>query len=66
MKSEIRKCEKCKTYTLKKICPKCGGNSVTPLPPRFSPEDSYGRYRRMMRKEFGFFKTGGKNYARKS
>lgn len=65
MKSKIMKCEKCGTYTLKDVCPECGNKSITPIPPRYSPEDSYGKYRRMMRKEFGFFKTGGKNHARK-
>jgi H/ACA ribonucleoprotein complex subunit 3 len=26
-----------------------------PVPPRFSPEDPYGKYRRKLRKEVGFF-----------
>jgi len=26
-----------------------------PIPPRFSIEDPYGRYRRKLRKELGFF-----------
>lgn len=32
-------------------CPKCGGGTVKPYPPRFSPDDRYGRYRRMLKKE---------------
>jgi len=51
----MRKCPNCKTYTLKEICPKCGGKTYMPIPPKFSPEDPYGKYRRMLRKEVGFF-----------
>jgi len=45
MKSLIRKCQKCGNYTLEEICPKCGSKTVQALPPRFSPEDKYGKYR---------------------
>jgi len=51
----MRKCPNCKIYTLKEICPKCGGKTYMPIPPKFSPEDPYGKYRRMLRKEVGFF-----------
>lgn len=50
MKSKMRKCA-CGIYTLKKICPICGNETKNPLPPRFSPEDPYGKYRRQMKKE---------------
>jgi len=43
---KLRKCVTCKSYTLKEICPKCGKKTITPHPPRFSPEDKYGKYRR--------------------
>jgi H/ACA ribonucleoprotein complex subunit 3 len=43
---KIRKCESCGAYTLKDTCPKCGGHTVSPHPPSFSPEDKYGKYRR--------------------
>ena len=46
----ILKCEKCKLYTLVKEC-SCGGVAVTPRPAKFSPEDPYGKYRRIAKKE---------------
>ncbi|MDI6886123.1 MAG: RNA-protein complex protein Nop10 [archaeon] len=49
MKSKIRKCEACGEYTLKEVCEKCGRVTKNPLPPRFSPKDPYGKYRRMMK-----------------
>ncbi len=55
MRSLIRKCCKCGRYTLKNICPVCGGKTFMPIPPRFSPEDPYGKYRRMLRKRTGFW-----------
>ncbi len=55
MKVRMRKCPKCGEYTLRDTCPKCGEKTCTPLPPRFSPEDPYGVYRRKLRKELGFF-----------
>ncbi|MCD6478080.1 MAG: RNA-protein complex protein Nop10 [Candidatus Aenigmarchaeota archaeon] len=41
----IKKCFHCGIYTLKDRCPKCGGETRTPHPPKFSPEDKYGKYR---------------------
>ncbi|MCH2420744.1 MAG: RNA-protein complex protein Nop10 [Candidatus Poseidoniia archaeon] len=29
-------------------CPKCSKDTSNPLPPRFSPQDKYGKYRRML------------------
>ncbi len=55
MKVIMRKCANCGRYTLKEKCPICGGKTYMPIPPRFSPEDPYGRYRRKLRKEVGFF-----------
>jgi len=49
MKSKIRKCLNCKRYTLKEKCPVCGKTTVNPLPPRFSPIDKYGEYRRRLK-----------------
>lgn len=43
----IRNCVKCGTYTMKEVCPRCGTATKTAHPPKFSPEDRYGRYRRM-------------------
>ncbi|MFP3909382.1 MAG: RNA-protein complex protein Nop10 [Halobacteriota archaeon] len=57
MKLKMRKCGGCGTYTLKELCPKCGVSTFNPAPPRFSPQDPYGKYRRKLRKEKGFFST---------
>jgi len=42
----MRKCSGCNLYTFKEKCPKCGAKTVSPQPPRFSPEDRFGKYRR--------------------
>jgi len=48
--SKLRKCVQCGRYTLKQDkCPYCGGPLKNPHPPRFSPEDRYGKYRRMLK-----------------
>ncbi|RLF52115.1 MAG: RNA-protein complex protein Nop10 [Thermoplasmata archaeon] len=44
-------CYKCKRYTLKEKCPVCGERTYKKEPPRFSPHDKYGKYRRMLKKE---------------
>jgi len=49
MKSKIRRCLNCKRYTMKENCPVCGKVTVNPLPPRFSPIDKYGEYRRRLK-----------------
>lgn len=46
----MRKCLDCKIYTFKDSCPKCGKKTVSPIPPPFSPEDKYGKYRRELLK----------------
>jgi len=46
---KMRKCPKCGRYTLKDICPECGEKTINPEPPRYSPQDKYGKYRRMMK-----------------
>lgn len=55
MKVLMRKCSKCHRYTLKEKCPVCNSKTYMPIPPKFSIEDPYGKYRRKMRKEVGFF-----------
>ncbi|HLD05834.1 MAG TPA: nucleolar RNA-binding Nop10p family protein [Candidatus Nanoarchaeia archaeon] len=42
----ILQCPSCKSYALSESCP-CGGKRVSPRPPKYSPEDKYGHYRRM-------------------
>ena len=46
MKSELRKCVKCGRYTLRDTCPSCSSETHCPVPPKYSPEDRMGDYRR--------------------
>jgi H/ACA ribonucleoprotein complex subunit 3 len=64
MKSRMKKCRNCGRYTLMEICPVCGGKTSTPIPPRFSPEDPYQKYRIKLRMEKGFFslRNGLRNF----
>ena len=52
----IRKCKKCGRYTLKEYCPVCGAKTIDPSPPRYSPEDPYGKYRRIYKKKLNVCK----------
>jgi H/ACA ribonucleoprotein complex subunit 3 len=45
----MKKCPNCKNYTLNTIC-QCGEKTITVKPPRYSPTDKYGKYRRMLKK----------------
>ena len=44
--AKILKCLECGVYTLRQKCPKCKGETADSKPPKFSPEDKYGNYRR--------------------
>lgn len=57
MALHILKCTKCNTYTLKKKCSKCDSETAAPIPAKYSPEDNYGKYRRIAKKEI--FKKQG-------
>jgi H/ACA ribonucleoprotein complex subunit 3 len=48
---KLRYCRDCKKYSLKDVCANCGKETCNPLPPRFSPHDKYGKYRRKLKKE---------------
>jgi len=50
MRSIMKKCPVCGRYTMEDECPVCGERTVSPLPPRFSPEDRYGKYRRALKR----------------
>ncbi|MCK5291722.1 MAG: RNA-protein complex protein Nop10 [Thermoplasmata archaeon] len=50
MRTAIRRCKGCDVFTLKEHCSKCGSQTVMALPPRYSPEDKYGDYRRKLKK----------------
>ena len=41
MKSRIKVCQRCRLYTLKERCPKCGLETRTPHPPPFSLNSKY-------------------------
>lgn len=58
MKSKLRKCKACTVYTLEDSCPRCGGQTVGPIPARYSPEDSYGKYRRKIKMETRIAESG--------
>ena len=45
MRFLLRKCSKCFHYTLKEKCPKCGEETNSAHPAKFSPDDKYMRYR---------------------
>ena len=46
----ILKCQSCGRYTMKETC-SCGGVAVNPKPAKYSPEDTYGKYRREAKKD---------------
>ncbi|MCL5963264.1 MAG: RNA-protein complex protein Nop10 [Candidatus Thermoplasmatota archaeon] len=48
---KIKRCVKCGMYTLHDKCSLCGTPAISPAPSRFSPEDRYGKYRRMLYKK---------------
>jgi H/ACA ribonucleoprotein complex subunit 3 len=48
--ASILKCQTCKGYGLSSACA-CGGTRVNVLPPKYSPEDKYGAYRRKYKEE---------------
>ena len=47
MRSRMGKCRECGRYTLLDVCKRCGGSTRCPVPPRYSPEDRMGNYRRI-------------------
>ncbi len=49
MRTSILYCKECNKYTMSKFCASCSIETSNPLPPRFSPQDKYGKYRRMLR-----------------
>ena len=48
--SNIYYCVSCGAYTLEKKCKKCGEKTISKNPPKFSPQDHYGKYRRELKK----------------
>ncbi|MBI2084810.1 MAG: RNA-protein complex protein Nop10 [Candidatus Aenigmarchaeota archaeon] len=48
---KLRKCANCNAYTFKQTCTKCNKETINPHPPKYSPEDVYGEFRRRMKAE---------------
>ncbi|NCN64481.1 MAG: RNA-protein complex protein Nop10 [Candidatus Altiarchaeum hamiconexum] len=44
---KIFKCPSCGRYTMRYVCNMCNVQTAEAKPPKFSPEDKYGKYRRM-------------------
>ncbi|MCQ2078768.1 MAG: RNA-protein complex protein Nop10 [archaeon] len=54
MRSQLRRCPSCGRYTLLSDCAICSAKTISPIPPRYSPEDPYGNYRRIaIKQEYG-------------
>jgi H/ACA ribonucleoprotein complex subunit 3 len=53
----IFKCKSCHVYTINEKCPSCGEEAIKPVPPKYSPVDKYGGYRR--RVKFSSLKKDG-------
>ena len=51
MRSSILYCKECNLFTLDFMCSSCNNKTSNPLPPKYSPEDKYGKYRRMLREK---------------
>lgn len=49
-RSLIVRCPECDGYTMRPKCPRCAAATRNPLPPKFSPEDPYGEYRRRLKR----------------
>ena len=51
MKMKMKKCRSCGEYTIQESCPYCEGTVGVVYPPKYSPEDKYGKYRRLLKKQ---------------
>jgi len=51
MKFRMKKCKECGEYTLKDTCPECNKKTGVIFPPRYTPQDKYGKYRRILKKQ---------------
>ena len=48
--SNLFYCKNCNLYTLESVCNKCKMVTICKNPPRFSPQNHYGTYRRKLKK----------------
>jgi H/ACA ribonucleoprotein complex subunit 3 len=46
----ILKCPNCNKYCISEKC-SCGAKAIENKPPKYSPEDKYGEYRRKVKEE---------------
>ncbi|PIN81297.1 ribosome biogenesis protein [Candidatus Woesearchaeota archaeon CG10_big_fil_rev_8_21_14_0_10_32_9] len=46
----ILKCTQCESYGLDELCT-CGSKRIIIIPPKFSPEDKYAKYRRQAKEQ---------------
>ena len=51
VRSVIKRCAHCNVYTMKSHCPKCEKPTEHALPPKYGPEDRWGKYRRKLKYE---------------
>ncbi|WP_409200346.1 RNA-protein complex protein Nop10 [Methanobrevibacter sp. DSM 116169] len=51
MNLKMKKCSACGIYTIQDKCPKCNGDLNVIYPPKFSVQDKYGKYRRILKKQ---------------
>ncbi|RME54705.1 ribosome biogenesis protein [Candidatus Woesearchaeota archaeon] len=51
MSNHIYYCNKCKEFSMEKICPKCKSVTLSVKPAKYSPEDKWGKYRRMAKEQ---------------
>lgn len=49
MAKTIMRCLVCHRYTMQKLC--CDKSTEEAKPPKYSPEDKYGSYRRQVKEE---------------
>jgi H/ACA ribonucleoprotein complex subunit 3 len=47
----LQKCPTCGFYTLQGTCPRDGAATIKPGPAKYSPEDPYGKYRRLAKQQ---------------
>ena len=51
MKFQMRTCKECGEYTLEESCPECNVKTGVIFPARYSPQDKYGKYRRILKRQ---------------
>lgn len=51
MSNHIYFCKKCNQYTMKRECPECKEEALSTKPAKYSPDDKWGKYRRMAKAE---------------